>query len=567
MVPAAVVDTTIADLLPHLEAADIVIDGGNSYYVDDIRRAKELAPKSIHYVDVGTSGVWGLERGYCMMIGGDPGVVNHLDPIFATLAPGIGDIPRTPGRDRAGGTAEQGYLHCGPHGAGHFVKFEAWLTKPQRVWEPHGPFPGQEALMVWIPAIALTVLAILSAPGGAVFVAAQVGGPPAEPPVLIKWPSRGYPTLQAAIDALADGGKLIIAPGVFEVPSPLHIQSKQIAIEGAGCDELPKGKAPKRVTQLVGPRPGHVAEFESVVGLFNYQDAGGRLRGLKLSGFDAGIRARDGAAAALRGRSLVIEETCISDTGRGIAWSASSALQLENVAIRRVFWNGISATTAALSFAPHSAFDLLVQDAANACVAYQRQIAYVSGVFGGCGVGGGISAESSALLIRNALILNSAGPGLNVTGEFSWTNIADSTISDTTVAGIVLQDPFSAVINNTKIFDTFASNGSWGDGILIVGTHPPDSPHLVAVTNTFVGNSARKGLFNYGGKVSVATSTFQCGSSGAAGQFEFGDAAFGHTPVWTNAGGNLCGCPLANSACIIDGGLSLAPPPLPGPEM
>jgi 6-phosphogluconate dehydrogenase len=123
MVPAAVVDKTIADVLPSIESGDILIDGGNSYYVDDIRRAKELAPKGIHYVDVGTSGgVWGLERGYCMMIGGEQPVVAHLDPIFAALAPGVGDIPRTPGRDKIGGSAEQGYLHCGANGAGHFVK-------------------------------------------------------------------------------------------------------------------------------------------------------------------------------------------------------------------------------------------------------------------------------------------------------------------------------------------------------------------------------------------------------------------------------------------------------------
>jgi 6-phosphogluconate dehydrogenase len=123
MVPAAVVDSTIATVLPHLERGDIVIDGGNSYYVDDIRRAKELAAKGIHYVDVGTSGgVWGLTRGYCMMIGGDDAVVEHLDPIFARLAPGATDIERTPGRERARGTAERGYLHCGPNGAGHFVK-------------------------------------------------------------------------------------------------------------------------------------------------------------------------------------------------------------------------------------------------------------------------------------------------------------------------------------------------------------------------------------------------------------------------------------------------------------
>jgi 6-phosphogluconate dehydrogenase len=123
MVPAGVVDDSLAELLPLLEPEDILIDGGNSYYVDDIRRAKELAAKKIHYVDVGTSGgVWGLERGYCMMIGGEAAVVQHLDPIFATLAPGVGDISRTPGRENLGGTAEHGYLHCGPNGAGHFVK-------------------------------------------------------------------------------------------------------------------------------------------------------------------------------------------------------------------------------------------------------------------------------------------------------------------------------------------------------------------------------------------------------------------------------------------------------------
>jgi 6-phosphogluconate dehydrogenase len=123
MVPAAAVDETITHFLPSLEPGDILIDGGNSYYIDDIRRAKELAPRRIHYVDIGTSGgVWGLERGYCMMVGGERTAVEHLDPILATLAPGIGDIPRTPGRETMGGTAERGYLHCGPNGAGHFVK-------------------------------------------------------------------------------------------------------------------------------------------------------------------------------------------------------------------------------------------------------------------------------------------------------------------------------------------------------------------------------------------------------------------------------------------------------------
>ncbi|MGC1361782.1 MAG: decarboxylating 6-phosphogluconate dehydrogenase, partial [Silvibacterium sp.] len=123
MVPAAAVDPTLKRLIPLLERDDIVIDGGNSYYHDDIRRAADLKPKGIHYVDVGTSGgVWGSERGYCLMIGGDEAVVRGLEPIFAALAPGIEEAPRTPGREKVGGTAEHGYLHCGPNGAGHFVK-------------------------------------------------------------------------------------------------------------------------------------------------------------------------------------------------------------------------------------------------------------------------------------------------------------------------------------------------------------------------------------------------------------------------------------------------------------
>jgi 6-phosphogluconate dehydrogenase len=123
MVPAAAVDGALTDLSPKMQKDDVIIDGGNSYYIDDIRRQNELRARGIHYIDVGTSGgVWGLERGYCMMIGGDTDAVKRLDPIFKTIAPGRGDIPRTPGREEASGTSEDGYLHCGPSGAGHFVK-------------------------------------------------------------------------------------------------------------------------------------------------------------------------------------------------------------------------------------------------------------------------------------------------------------------------------------------------------------------------------------------------------------------------------------------------------------
>jgi 6-phosphogluconate dehydrogenase len=123
MIPAAAVDAAIDDLAPRLASGDVIVDGGNSYYRDDIDRAKRLASRGLHYVDCGTSGgIWGAERGYCLMIGGETEVVRRLDPIFAALAPGTGDIPRTAGREKRGGTAEQGYLHCGPHGAGHFVK-------------------------------------------------------------------------------------------------------------------------------------------------------------------------------------------------------------------------------------------------------------------------------------------------------------------------------------------------------------------------------------------------------------------------------------------------------------
>ncbi len=123
MVPAAVVDETLENVVGDLQKGDIVIDGGNSYYIDDIRRSKKLSPQGIHYVDCGTSGgIWGLERGYCLMIGGPTEAVNYLDPVFKTLAPGRGSISRTPGREKMGGTAEEGYLHCGPAGGGHFVK-------------------------------------------------------------------------------------------------------------------------------------------------------------------------------------------------------------------------------------------------------------------------------------------------------------------------------------------------------------------------------------------------------------------------------------------------------------
>jgi 6-phosphogluconate dehydrogenase len=123
MVPAAAVDRAIADIAPRMARGDVLVDGGNSYYVDDIRRAKELAAKGIHYVDVGTSGgLWGLERGYCQMIGGEPDIVKRLDPFFRALAPSVESAPRTPGREKSDGTAERGYLHCGENGAGHFVK-------------------------------------------------------------------------------------------------------------------------------------------------------------------------------------------------------------------------------------------------------------------------------------------------------------------------------------------------------------------------------------------------------------------------------------------------------------
>jgi 6-phosphogluconate dehydrogenase len=123
MVPAGIVDASLDEIVPRLAPGDVVVDGGNSYYRDDVDRAKRLAGKQIHYVDCGTSGgVWGRERGFCLMIGGETDVVKRLDPLFAALAPGLGDIPRTPGREKRGGTAEQGYLHCGPNGAGHFVK-------------------------------------------------------------------------------------------------------------------------------------------------------------------------------------------------------------------------------------------------------------------------------------------------------------------------------------------------------------------------------------------------------------------------------------------------------------
>jgi hypothetical protein len=425
--------------------------------------------------------------------------------------------------------------------------------------------PSRRNTKRWIPRIAITFLATLLVTGGATLAGAQIGGPPAEPPVLIRWPSREHATLQAAIDALADGGKVVIAPGVFQVANPVYIRGKRVTIEGAGCDELPKGRAPRKVTQLVGPLPDRVVEFETVTGLFNYEDAGGILRGLKLTGFDAGITARDGAAAGRRGGSLEVEATCISDTGRGIAWSASSALLAKNLAIRRVSWNGISAIN--IPFGLHSFIDVLIQDAANACAAFKKTIAHVTGVFGGCGMGGGIIAESSALTIGNALVLNSAGPGITAFGlgpaAVSWTYIWDSTISDTTGGGIILINQLSAGISNTKIFDTrsFTPSGALGDGLIVLGvSSQADTPNWVSVDNVFVGNSARAAVSNFGGKVSLHKSTLQCAAFELAGE-----AFLGHPFVLADHGGNACGCPLANQNCVAVS-VGLEPPPAIGSD-
>ncbi len=384
---------------------------------------------------------------------------------------------------------------------------------------------------------------------------------------VIEWPDTRYATVQHAIDALPDGGTLRFSDGVFTLDEPLFVRGKRIVIEGAGCNELPRRlrKPEQGGTHLVGPRVDRVVDFSAARGLINFESAGpettvggGTIRGLKLSGFDAGIRAAAGEEAA--GGGAVVEDVCIADTGRGIAWSLGASLSVKNVLIRDVSWNGASiAVTTVLAGAFIHFAGVTVVNAANACVFYHNaQAVIVGGLFNFCGQSGTIAALNSNLVIADTNIIGSAGPGIAISGGSAF--ISETFLNEATGFGVLLHhvvhgDIEDVHIKNTTAFSTGPQAGSYGDGVTVVGG---TANGMTWVTDSFIENSSHSGVANYGAFVSVGDVSIQCTLFDVEGEVHEGKNF-----SYTDLGGLKCGCPTANGTCqAVTGSGVQAPGPL-----
>ena len=385
-------------------------------------------------------------------------------------------------------------------------------------------------------------------------------------PDVIQWPDSRFPTVQSAIDALPDGGTLRFPDGVVSVDEPLFVRGKRIVIEGQGCDELPANpKKPGQAgsTHLVGPRVAGVTDFSSARAAINFESAGpetpvggGTIRKLKVSGFDAGIRGAAGDDAS-PGGGVLLEDACITDTGRGIAWSLPASLSVKNVLIRDVAWNGVSISVAAGLAAAFVHFaGVTVVNAANACVFYHNvQAVIVGGLFNFCGSGGTIVAVNSNLFIAETSIIGSHGPGIAISGGSAF--IKETFVNEATGFGILLHnvvhgDVEDVHIKNTKAFAAGPQAGLYGDAVTVVGG---TSNGMVWVTDSFIENAPHSGVANYGAFVSVGDLKIQC----ALFHLE-GEVLEGKNFSYTDLGGMKCGCPTANGTCTAVSGSGLQPP-------
>jgi hypothetical protein len=376
----------------------------------------------------------------------------------------------------------------------------------------------------------------------------------------IDWPAerREFPTLQSAIDALGDGGTLRIGQGRFDVASPLVVR-KRITIDGSGCGEdLPRGKSrTDRVTHLAGPRPERVVPFADAAGLLTYVGAGGGVvRGVKLSGFDSGIRITAGDAEAARS-VLTIEDTCITETGRGIAASAPSAKAVaQNVLIRDVLWNGISVSPSALQAgleAIFMSFGIAVLNTGQACVVVKNAaFTAFQDHFDACGYNGGLPGLGGGLLASNAGVnfIESTtnvtnGPGIAANGGTTLIQ-HNSVMRSALGAGVLLFEPLYTQIKDTHILFTapyppgHVLAGNFGDGVVVAGHG------TVWVGNSRINSNARAGLANFGSFVDIGSTRLTCNSFDLEGE-PYPTPADGF--VFNDRGGNRCGCPLAGDEC------------------
>lgn len=377
---------------------------------------------------------------------------------------------------------------------------------------------------------------------------------------VIVWPDERFASIQDAIDALRDGGTLRLPGGVVTLDAPLSVRGNRIVIEGRGCDELPRNpRKPQQggATHLVGPGVTAVADFASVRAAITFE-SGGTIRDLKLSGFDAGIGrvAGDDTAPAA---GVVVENVCITDTGRGIAWADGPSLSVKNVLIRDVAWNGVSIAAAQTLAGTFIHFmGVTVVNAANACIFVQNtQAAIVGGLFNFCGSSGTIVGLNANLFIAQTNIAGSHGPGIALSGGSAF--IHETVVNQATGFGLLLHnvvhgDIEEVHVKNTHTFTAGPQAGLFGDGVTVVGG---TANGLVWVTDSFIENAPHSGVANYGAFVSVGDLKIQCATFDLEGEV-LGTTNFS----FTDLGGNKCGCPAPSGTCVAQTGGS---PQAPGP--
>jgi hypothetical protein len=373
--------------------------------------------------------------------------------------------------------------------------------------------------------------------------------------VVIRWPNPAFPTLQEALDAAPDGATVRIAAGVHRIPAPLFVRDKGLTIEGAGCDERPGdidpgrgdgGRRPGRVTHLVGTPATEVVPAESAAGLLNYVGAGGILKGVKLSGFDAGIVGRDHDG---RARPLRVDRSCVVESGRGVLWLASALLNVNHSLIKKVLWNGMSVVGPPGGQGGVHLAGVGVAEAGNSCAFFKNTSAFVQGnTYFLCGGSFGLAAIGSSVIVNDSTFQSISGPGIYL--EKSFGSLNHNTVGFSHVAGILLIESGSVSVFNNEVFNSVQINGGFGDGILAFLSD------AVLVSNK-VHTNFRAGLMNFASIVVAQSNQLSCNG------FDMEGEPLDATPFhYYNAGDNGCGCPIPSGACVAQSVGLQAPAPI-----
>jgi hypothetical protein len=384
-----------------------------------------------------------------------------------------------------------------------------------------------------------------------------------------------HPTLQEAVDAVPNGGTLQIREGVFEIASPVFVRDKWITIEGRGCDEL-SARPSASSTHLMGAELPRDVPATDVVGLLNYVNAGGIVRNLEISGFDAGIRSDDGppadpTTAGDGSRMLRLERVCITETGRGVSYSATTMLTIRDSLIRDTTWNGISAFTVEGSSAEAQGGFIQVTNSqlrriAGACMVFKNRLFLVEAdVLEDCGFQGGISAVGSLGEIRTSVVRRSLGPGIQFIRGAAL--ISYVLVEKATKGGIIIDRPTSgAVLTHVGVQETAEYQGAYGDGLIILGNGQNQPFAFFDISQSFSGNNARAGMGNFGAFSRLAGNVFQCNAFDLDGESWDPNSPPVVGYAFEDAGLNTCGCPSGSTPCVAQSSALAPPKPLPPSE-